>query len=80
MKAAAPALALLLALAVPALAGTCQEDLAKVDAAIAAPDLAPDLKTQAQDMAAQAKQLCDAGNEEEGVDILAEAIALLGIE
>ena len=28
----------------------------------------------------QAEQLCGAGNEEEGADILAEATALLGIE
>jgi hypothetical protein len=35
---------------------------------------------QAEDMRGQAQQLCDAGNEEEGADVLSEAVALLGIE
>jgi hypothetical protein len=80
MKAIAAALALFLALAGPAAADTCQEDLSKVDTALQSPSLAPDVKAQVRDMRSQAQQLCDAGNEEEGKDILSEAIALLGIE
>jgi hypothetical protein len=81
MKAIAAALALFLALAGPAAAaGACQDGLAKVDAALQSPTLAPDVKSEVQDMRAQAQQLCDAGNEDEGKDILNEAIALLGVE
>jgi hypothetical protein len=74
------AAALLLAFATPALAGACDDGLKKIDAAVAEPSTPPDVKAQVQDMAAQARQLCDAGNEDEGSDIISEAIALLGIE
>jgi hypothetical protein len=80
MKAIAAAFALFIAAAGTAMAGTCQADLAKIDTALQSPNLAPDVKAQVKDMHAQAQQLCDAGHEEEGEDILNEAIALLGIE
>ena len=79
MKAAASALALLIALAAPAFA-SCAEDLQKIDQALASEQIAPDVKAQVQDMRNQAEQLCSAQNEDEGIDILAEAAALLGIE
>ena len=80
MKSAIIAFGLLAMLAAPALAGPCEDGLRKLDEALQSPDVAPDVKAQAQDMAAQAAQLCTAGNEQEGADLLAEAAALLGIE
>ncbi len=82
MKFAGPAIAMamLIAAAAPAAAGACEEGLRKLETALADLDITPDVKTQVQDMRAQAEQLCDAGNEEEGADILSEVIALLGIE
>ncbi len=80
MKTAALSLFLLATLSGPVLADSCGEDLRKLDAALQSDAVAPDLKAQAQDMRQQAEQLCAAGNEEEGADVLAEAAALLGIE
>ncbi|MFN4141336.1 hypothetical protein [Aestuariivirga sp.] len=80
MKTAAAALLLLAALAVPAVAGPCQDDLPKVATALAAADLTADAKTQLQDMVNQATELCRAGNEEEAADVLAEAASLLGMD
>lgn len=80
MKAAFIALAFLAATAGSALAGPCEDGLKKLDQAIGSDQIAPDMKTQAEDMRGQAQQLCDAGNEEEGADVLSEALALLGVE
>lgn len=80
MKPVIIALGLLLAVAGPSWAGPCEEELSKVDDALKSPDLAPDVKTQAQDMRKQAADLCNAGNEAEGLDVLTEAEALLGLE
>lgn len=74
------ALGLLAAAASPALAGPCEDGLSKIDAALQSDQISPELKTQAQDMRNQAAELCGAGNEAEGADVLAEAVALLGIE
>jgi len=80
MKAAFVALALLAATAGSALAGPCDDGLRKLDAALQSTEIAPELKLQVEDMRMQAQQLCDAGNDEEGADVLTEAVALLGIE
>ena len=80
MRAVIIALGLLLGVAGTAWAGPCEDELSKVDEALKGPDLAPDVKTQAQDMRKQAADLCSAGNESEGLDVLTEAEALLGIE
>ena len=80
MKSAIIVLALVLATAGSALAGPCEDGLKKLDDALQSDQIAPDLKMQAEDMRGQAQQLCDAGNEEEGADVLSEAVALLGIE
>ena len=64
-----------------AFAVTCQEDIAKIDAALVAKtDLAADVRQQAEDMRNQAVQLCGAGNDDEGLAVTAEAKALLGTE
>ena len=72
--------ALLLTLSVPAFAGTCQDDIAKIDSALAAAQLDSDQKTEVTDLRSQAVQLCGAGNEQEGLDVTAQAKAILGIE
>lgn len=70
----------LVASAAPALADSCQDDVAKIDAAIASGTLDSDIKAQAEDMRNQAVQLCGAGNTEEGLAVTAEAKVLLHIE
>jgi hypothetical protein len=67
-------------LSLPASAGQCQDDVAKIDEALKSSDLTPEQRTQAEDMRNQAVQLCGAGNEQEGLDVTAEAKALLNIE
>jgi hypothetical protein len=72
---------LLLGLAsVTAFADQCQDDVAKIDAAIAKEELAVDVKTQAEDLRNNAVQLCGAGNLEEGLAVTAEAKVLLQVE
>lgn len=82
MACKAAALALLLAgsFAGQVLAGQCEVDLAKIDKALDGMELAPDERAQLQDMRAQAAQLCKAGDEREGLDVTAEAKAMLNIE
>ena len=74
------ATALLLTLAAPAYAGTCQDDIAKIDSALAAAQLDSDQKTEVTDLRSQAVQLCGAGNEQEGLDVTAQAKAILNVE
>jgi hypothetical protein len=80
MKSVLLAIALTFATAASASAAGCGEDLKKLDTALQAPDISPDVKAEVLDMRNQAEKLCTAGNEEEGEDVLAEAAALLGIE
>ena len=74
------ATALLLTFSAPAFAGTCQDDIAKIDSALAAAQLDSDQKTEVTDLRSQAVQLCGAGNEQEGLDVTAQAKAILNIE
>lgn len=67
-------------LAAPAKAGQCQDDVAKIDRALSTMELPPDERAQLEDMRNQAVQLCGAGNETEGLDVTAEAKAMLNIE
>jgi hypothetical protein len=67
-------------LAAPAQAGQCQDDVAKIDRALSTMELSPDERAQLEDMRNQAVQLCGAGNETEGLDVTAEAKAMLNIE
>lgn len=64
----------------PAMAGQCQDDVAKIDKALETKELAPDERAQLEDMRNQAVQLCGAGNEQEGMDVTSEAKAMLNIE
>ena len=63
-----------------AFAGQCQDDIEKIDAALASGDVGPDQRAQLEDMRNQAVQLCGAGNEAEGLDVTAEAKAMLNIQ
>jgi hypothetical protein len=68
------------ALSTAAFAGQCQDDIEKIDAALASQDLSDDERAQLDDMRNQAVQLCGAGNEAEGLDVTAEAKAMLNIQ
>jgi hypothetical protein len=72
--------AMLLAGAVPAVASQCEDDIAKIETALANMELSPDERAQIEDMKKQAQELCAAGNDEEGLDVTAEAKAILNIE
>jgi hypothetical protein len=74
------AAALTLALALPALADACQDDIIKIDAALSQASLDADVKTEVTDLREQAIQLCGAGNTQEGLDVTAEAKTKLNIE
>jgi hypothetical protein len=74
------AVATALALATPALADQCQDDIAKIDNALKTQEVDADKRAQAEDMQSQAVQLCGAGNTEEGLAMTAEAKILLGVE
>ena len=61
-------------------AGECDADLKVVDESLAKKELAEDERAQLEDMRAQAQALCDSGNTDEGLALLAEAKGILGIE
>jgi hypothetical protein len=70
----------LLFAAFPAYAGQCEDDIAKIEKALADMELSPDERAQIEDMKKQAKDLCEAGHQEEGLDVTAEAKAMLNID
>jgi hypothetical protein len=80
MKTLILAVSLAVGLSTAAFAGQCQDDIAKIDAALASQELSKDQKAQLDDMRNQAVQLCGAGNETEGLDVTAEAKAMLNIQ
>ena len=80
MKTFAFALAVIGTFSGAVLAGLCDDDLKKIDKALTNHDIEPDQRAQVVDMRNQAVQLCGAENEQEGVDVLTEAKAMLLIE
>lgn len=58
-------------------ADECQDNVAKIDSALAGSDIDADVRSQLEDMRSQAVQLCGAGNTEEGTAVTAEALALI---
>jgi hypothetical protein len=80
MKKALILIVIAFSIAGPASAGQCEDDLAKIDKALATKDLPPDEKAQLQDMRKQAAALCTAGNMEEGIDVTSEAKTMLNIQ
>jgi hypothetical protein len=77
MKSALLVFGLLAALSAPAFAGTCDTDLAALKAAFAAATAQPDMKTQIQDMVAQAEKLCAEGHADEAADVIADASSMM---
>ena len=80
MKTFVLAASLALALSTAAFAGQCQDDIENIDAALASDNVGPDQRAQLEDMRNQVVQLCGAGNEAEGLDVTAEAKAILNIQ
>ena len=75
-------LALLACLAAvsPALADKCDDEIQKIEKALATRELSPDIRAELEDMKRQAQQLCAAGHRQEGLDVTGEAKALLNID
>ena len=67
-------------LPVPAFAGQCQTDIAKIDQALNKTKLDADQKQEVMDLREQAVQLCGAGNEQQGLDVTAQAKQILNID
>ena len=63
-----------------AFAGPCDEGLRAVDQALVSGTVPAEQRGQVKDMRDQAAKLCGAGNEQEGLDVLTEAKAMLAIE
>ena len=63
-----------------AYAGQCEDDIAKIEAALASMELSGDERAQLEDMKEQAQQLCAQGHETEGLDVTGEAKAMLNID
>jgi hypothetical protein len=76
----AAALLLAIAFAAPALAGKCEDDVKQIEAALASKEISSDERAQLEDMKNQAKQLCAAGNVQEGLDVSAEAKSMLDLD
>ena len=74
------ALALLAATAAPAFAKPCDDEVKQVQAALGSAQISDDERAQVADMAKQAAQLCAAGNDQESIDVSAEAKAILNID
>lgn len=68
------------AFSVSAYAGQCQDDIRKIDAAVTSAKLDADTKAEVNDLREQAVQLCGAGNDKEGLDVTAQAKAILAID
>jgi len=73
------AFALLLAVASPAYAFHCPADMAKIDAALETAQLSEADLAKVKDLRAKGEEFHAAGQHQESVDVLAEAMALLGI-
>lgn len=67
-------------LTLPAFAGQCQTDIAKIDQALSKTKLDADQKQEVVDLREQAVQLCGAGNEQQGLDVTAQAKQILSID
>ncbi|WP_119268335.1 hypothetical protein [Taklimakanibacter deserti] len=80
MRLALLVIALLAATVVPAFANQCEDDVKKIEAALASQELSSEERAQLEDMKKQAAQLCAAGNTQESLDVSAEAKAMLDID
>ncbi|MGE0239485.1 MAG: hypothetical protein AB7F09_23145 [Parvibaculaceae bacterium] len=73
-------IAMLASTAIPVFADQCQDEVRKIEAALAAKEIASDERAQLEDMKKQAAELCAAGNTQESLDVSAEAKAMLDID
>lgn len=80
MRLALLAIALLAATALPAFANQCEDDVKKIETAMASSQISEDERAQLEDMKKQAAELCAAGNTQESLDVSAEAKAMLNID
>lgn len=80
MRLAVLACTLLAVTAVPAFANQCEDEVKKIEAALASQDISGDERAQLEDMKKQAAQLCAAGNAQESLDVSSEAKAMLNID
>jgi hypothetical protein len=80
MKLVLLSLTLFAASVMPAFAGQCEDDVKKIEAALASKEISSDERAQLEDMKRQAAQLCTAGNTQESLDVSAEAKAMLDID
>ncbi|HXK53847.1 MAG TPA: hypothetical protein PK405_04105 [Hyphomicrobiales bacterium] len=64
----------------PAFAFHCPADMAKIDAAMTTATLDDAAKAKVTELRAQGEELHKAGNHEESVKVLAEAMAILGVK
>ncbi|MGE3872298.1 MAG: hypothetical protein AB7F74_05000 [Parvibaculaceae bacterium] len=80
MRLALLAIALLAAAALPAFANQCEDDVKKIETAMASSQISEDERAQLEDMKKQAAELCAAGNTQESLDVSAEAKAMLNID
>ncbi len=68
-------------LATPAFAFHCPKDMAAIDAAMAAnPSISDEDKAKVMELRQKGEELHKAGNHQESVDTLAEAMKILGIQ
>ena len=80
MRLAFLAIALLAATGASAFANQCEDDVKKIEAALASEQISGDERAELEDMKKQAAQLCAAGNTQESLDVSAEAKAMLNID
>ena len=74
------AAAALLALINPAFAGHCPADIKAIDAALDAGGVDDETAAEAQQLRDEGEELHNAGKHEESLEVLHEAIDLLGLE
>ena len=80
MRVAFLVLAFLAATALPTFADSCEDEVRKIEAALASKEISGDERAQLEDMKKQAAQLCANGNTQESLDVSAEAKAMLDID
>ncbi len=72
--------AVLLVLAAPALAGHCPKDVKAIDAALEDAKLDDDVMAEVQDLRDEGEDLHNAGQHEESLEVLHEAMKILKLE
>lgn len=80
MKSALLALGLVAALSAPAMAGTCDGDLAALKSQLEASSVQPDVRAQIQDMVIQAEKFCAESDAQQAADVIADATAMLSVQ